>query len=153
MLFQLVAMPATANYNFIEMFWQESKAFKQTTCDGVICHWQYTTSAKSLNTLFLSSCLIHNTKLLRDTWGRRKDGMLLKDTINIQSVTTFNALVNFLGPVKYFFFSPKQYLISVSAMNICQDIYGPPLDIWHMMLFLYIAKLVTFCTVFTGYSE
>lgn len=79
--------------------------------------------------------------------------MLLKDTINMQSVITFNAVAKFLRSCKLFFFPPKQYLVSLPAMNICQDIYGPTLDIRHVMLFLYIAKLVTFYTVFTGHSE
>lgn len=79
--------------------------------------------------------------------------MLLKDMINMQSVITFNTLTKFPRSCKSDFFSPKQYLITESAMNICQDIYGPPPDIRHMRLFLYIAKLVTFYTVFTGCSE
>lgn len=55
--------------------------------------------------------------------------MLLKDTINMQSVITFNAVAKFLRSCKLFFFPPKQYLVSLPAMNICQDIYGPTLDI------------------------
>lgn len=36
MQLQLVAMPVTANYSFIETFWQELKEFKQTACIGVV---------------------------------------------------------------------------------------------------------------------
>lgn len=88
------------------------------------------TSTNSLNTQFLSSCLIHNTKLFRDTWGRRRrDGTLLKDMINMQSIITFNALAKLPRSCKIDFISPKHYFIPVSANNVCQDIYGPPLDI------------------------
>lgn len=36
MLLRLVATPVTANYNFIETFWQEPEELKQATCNGVI---------------------------------------------------------------------------------------------------------------------